>query len=393
MTRMFAAALGAAMISLLAADPALAQSSADLPNPIGTGLRDAATPVASQIHVFYDGVLLPMKLGISFFVLALIVWVAVRYNKRANPVAKKFSHNTLVEVLWTAIPVLILWITAVPSFDLLQVEDVMPDGQVFEYDEASTTEFAFENDFPESRMVTNQRHIEVAAIGDGGERRLLQPGDDYAISGLGDEVVQVSLAQALPAGERLAITAGRGRVGKKKLLDLFGRDESMIVPAPSITIKASGYQWGWAYSYPDFGDFEFDALMAPADAVPSELYRLATTNDIVVPAGETVRVITTARDVIHSWAMPAFGVKIDAIPGRLNETWFHVAEENTYYGQCSEICGKDHAFMPISVRVVSRDEFEAWIDERREFEGLEPMFANQELAASNVAAGSAMALQ
>ncbi|GGY53044.1 cytochrome c oxidase subunit II [Parvularcula lutaonensis] len=396
MTRLPVVAALAALTSLfLAAAPAhaadmagLAQSLVqeqfqDTIDPKGIDLRDAASPVAEQIHSFYNAILVPMKVGISLLILGLIIWVVLRFNKRANPNPAKFSHNTLVEVIWTAVPVFILLIIAVPSFELLQVEDVMPDGQVFEYEkQPGQTQFGFANDFPESRMVTKERHIEVAAISDSGAKRLLQADDDFEVAGLGEERVLVTLKQPLPANERLVITAGRSRVGAGPVLGLFGPDRSEIVPAPTLTIKATGYQWGWAYSYPEYGDFEFDALMAPPEATTEELYRLATTNDIVVPAGETVRIITTARDVIHSWAMPAFGIKIDAIPGRLNETWFKTDIETTFYGQCSEICGKDHSFMPISLRVVSREEFEAWIDERRELEGMEPMFANQELAAA-----------
>ena len=347
---------------------------ADLPNPIGTGLRRAATPVAEEIHHFYEYILLPMKLMISFFILALIVWVAVRYNKHANPVAGKFSHNTAVEVVWTAVPILILLIIALPSFDLLYLEDTMPDGQRELYQPGGRV-FEFENDFAESRLIEQNRHLEVSVIDvASGDRRILTA-DDYEVDGFGEGFLTVRLAEALPATQRLEIVGGRSRVGAKPILGLFGEDRSRIVPAPTLTIKASGYQWGWAYAYPDFGEFEFDALIAPPDTVSEELYRLAATNDVVVPAGETVRVITTGRDVIHSWAMPAFGVKIDAIPGRLNETWFYTEREGTYYGQCSEICGKDHAFMPIAVRVVSRPEFEAWIDEQRELNGAEPMFS------------------
>lgn len=335
-----------------------------------------------------------MKLGISFFILALLVWVVIRFNKRANPTPSKFSHNTTVEVLWTAIPVVILLIIALPSFELLGVEDTMPDGQVFPYEEvADQTEFGFPNDFPASRMVSKERHIEVAAVGAAGAKRTLQVGRDFDVFDLGEETVRVVLAEALPEGERLEITAGRSRVGRKPVLGFLGRDRSEIVPAPTVTIKATGYQWGWAYSYPDFGDFEFDALMQSEEEAGRELFRLATTNDIVVPAGETIRVITSARDVIHSWTIPEFGVKIDAIPGRLNETWFHTDQERMFYGQCSEICGKDHAFMPISVRVVPREEFEAWVDEKRELEGLEPLFGNQELAAVTGGAAAQATLQ
>ncbi|NNU17005.1 hypothetical protein HK107_11805 [Parvularcula sp. ZS-1/3] len=403
MTRLLVAAFTAAILfAISAAEPSFAQDAAaavqettvDRPDPKGIGLRPAATPVAEEIHVFYDAILVPMKIGISVFVLGLLVWVCIRYSKRANPNPKKFSHNTLVEVLWTAIPVFILLIIAVPSFELLSVEDIMPDGQVHEYDATpGQTQYAFPNDFAKSRMVTKARHIEVAAVADNGDRRLLQFDEDYDVANLGDETVVVQLAEALPASERLVITAGRSRVGAKPVLGLFGADRSKIVPAPTLTIKATGFQWGWRYSYPEFGDFEFDALIAAEADVGRELYRLAATNDIVVPEGETVRIITTATDVIHSWTIPAFGVKIDAIPGRLNETWFATDQVNTFYGQCSEICGKDHAFMPISLRVVPRDEFEAWVDEQRELNGMEPVFAGQELAAADSGEERQAALQ
>lgn len=395
MSRSFSAILLPALAGLLAIGSSAIAQTADRPDPTGTGLRQAATPVAQEIHVFYDAILLPMKLGISFLILGLLVWVVLRFNRRANPTPQKFSHNTAVEVVWTVIPVFILLIIAVPSFELLRVEDVMPDGQVHEYKkQPGQTQFGFENDFPATRQVASTRHIDVFAVNDGGGSRPLTAGRDYRVSGLQEETVLVTLNEPLSADERLKIVAGRSRVGAKRVLGLFGPDRSEIVPAPTVTIKATGYQWGWAYSYPDFGDFEFDALMASEEEAGRELYRLATTNDIVVPAGETIRVITTARDVIHSWAMPSFGIKIDAIPGRLNETWFKVDEENTYYGQCSEICGKDHSFMPISVRVVSRGEFEAWIDERREMEGLPPMFGgNRELAAAEGGAAVTAALQ
>lgn len=354
---------------------------ADLPNPIGTGLRRAASPVAEEIHHFYEYILLPMKLLISFFILALLVWVAVRYNKHANPVAGKFSHNTAVEVVWTAVPIVILLVIALPSFDLLYLEDTMPDGQTETYEPGGRV-FEFGNDFAESRLIQKSRHLEIAVVDvESGARRLLTA-DDYEVDGFGDELLTISLANALPATQRLEVIGGRSRVGAKPILGLFGEDRSRIIPAPSLTIKATGYQWGWAYAYPDFGEFELDALIAPEGTVPDELYRLAATNAIVVPAGETVRVITTGRDVIHSWAMPAFGVKIDAIPGRLNETWFYTDEQNTYYGQCSEICGKDHAFMPIEVRVVSRPEFEAWVDEQRELNGEAPLNADETLTAA-----------
>jgi cytochrome c oxidase subunit 2 len=133
------------------------------------------------------------------------------------------------------------------------------------------------------------------------------------------------------------------------------------IPTADLTIKATGKQWFWTYSYPDNGPFEFDSLMA-ADKQPR---LLAVDNEMVVPVNKVVRVITTAADVIHAFAVPSFGIKIDAIPGRINETWFKANKEGMYYGQCSELCGKDHAFMPIAVRVVSEQAFAAWVEDAK----------------------------
>ena len=141
-----------------------------------------------------------------------------------------------------------------------------------------------------------------------------------------------------------------------------------------MTLKVNGYQWGWTYSYPDFGDFEFSANMLPEEETTPELYRFATDNNVVVPVGQTIRVTTTARDVIHSWAMPNFAIKVDAVPGRINETWFKADREGMFYGQCSEICGVKHSFMPIAVEVVSMEKFQEWVDGQREAFGMEKMF-------------------
>jgi cytochrome c oxidase subunit 2 len=138
------------------------------------------------------------------------------------------------------------------------------------------------------------------------------------------------------------------------------------LPKADLTIKATGKQWFWTYTYPDNGAFEFDSLMLQdSERKPGQPRLLAVNNEVVVPVNKVVRVQTTAADVIHAFAMPAFGVKIDAIPGRLNETWFKATKEGTYYGQCSELCGKDHAFMPIQIRVVSDQAFTAWIEDAK----------------------------
>ena len=136
-------------------------------------------------------------------------------------------------------------------------------------------------------------------------------------------------------------------------------------PQADVTVKATGKQWFWSYSYPD-AKFEFDSLMVQTkDLKPGQPRLLAVDNEIVVPVNKVVRVLTTGADVIHAFAIPAFGIKIDAIPGRVNETWFKAEREGMYYGQCSELCGKDHAFMPIAVRVVSDTEYTAWLDQAK----------------------------
>ena len=223
------------------------------PAPWEYKLQEAATPVMENITWFHN-FLLWLITGITLFVLALLIIVVVKFNAKANPVPSKTTHNTLIEVAWTIIPVLILVAVAVPSFRLLFLQ--------------------------------------------------------------------------------------------------------LDIPKADLTIKATGKQWFWTYSYPDNGPFEFDSLMAQ-DKQPR---LLAVDNEVVVPVNKVVRVQTTAADVIHSFAVPSFGIKIDAIPGRLNETWFKATKTGWFYGQCSELCGKDHAYMPIAIRVVTEQEFAAWIE-------------------------------
>jgi cytochrome c oxidase subunit 2 len=191
-------------------------------------------------------------------------------------------------------------------------------------------------------------------------------GRDYTLSGLGSPTVAVKFKTAPAAGETVVIRAGRSLVGAGAAKE--------IALAPTMTLKAIGYQWGWSYAYPDFGDFEFASNMLPEEKTTPELYRFEVDNRVVVPVGETIRVVTTARDVIHAFALPNMAIKIDAVPGRLNETWFKADREGVYYGQCSEICGVRHSAMPIAVEVVSRPKFEAWVDSQRTLAGMEPMF-------------------
>ena len=231
------------------------------PSPWQVGLQQAASPVMDNIIWFHD-FLLYIITGIAGFVLVLLVVVMVRFNARANPVPSRTTHNTLIEIAWTLIPIVILMFIAVPSFKLLFYQ--------------------------------------------------------------------------------------------------------LNIPAADLTVKATGKQWYWSYSYPDNGLFEFDSLMLKdGERKDGQPRLLAVDNEMVVPVNKTVRVITTGADVIHSFAVPSFGIKIDAVPGRINETWFTATREGVYYGQCSELCGKDHAFMPIAVRAVSEQAFSAWVEEAK----------------------------
>jgi cytochrome c oxidase subunit 2 len=157
-------------------------------------------------------------------------------------------------------------------------------------------------------------------------------------------------------------------------------------PTADLTVKATGKQWFWSYQYPD-SKFEFDSLMVQEkDLKPGQPRLLAVDNEMVVPVNKTVKVLTTGADVIHSWAMPSFGVKIDAVPGRINETWFKAEREGTYYGQCSELCGRDHAFMPIVVHVVNEQVYNAWLaDAKKKYASTDDSAAPTAVAAAGEA--------
>ena len=242
---------GVVLLAAGAAFAALGQ-----PSPWEYKLQESASPVMDNIIWFHE-LLFWIITVITVFVLGLLIVVSVKFNAKANPVPSKTTHNTLIEVIWTVAPVVILMAIAIPSFKLLF--------------------------------------------------------------------------------------------------------QQLDVPKADITIKATGKQWYWTYSYPDNGKFEFDSLLV-ADKPPR---LLGVDNEMVVPVNKIIRVQTTAADVIHAFAVPSFGIKIDAIPGRLNETWFKATKEGMFHGQCSELCGKDHAFMPIAVRVVSEQVFAAWVEEAK----------------------------
>jgi len=244
-----------ALLALVGAGAAMA--GLGQPSPWQFGLQQSATPVMDNIVWFHD-FLLYIITAIAGFVLLLLLIVIVRFNARSHPTPSRTTHNTLLEVAWTTIPIMILLVIAVPSFKLLFFQ--------------------------------------------------------------------------------------------------------LIPPPAELTVKATGKQWYWTYSYPDNGGFEFDSALVKEENLKQDQPRLlAADTEMVVPVNKNVLVLTTGADVIHSFAVPSFGIKIDAIPGRINETWFKATREGLYYGQCSELCGRDHAFMPINVRVVSEQAFATWL--------------------------------
>jgi cytochrome c oxidase subunit 2 len=272
-----APATAAAPANANPASPELAMDGAPAMTPLAhvgqpsagrIGLQTQVTKNGVFAHWMHDSILMPTITAVCVLVLVLLIWVMFRYRRAANPVPSKTSHNTLIEIIWTLAPVVILVLIAVPSIGLLQ-------------------------------------------------------------------------AQFKPA------------------------------PSGAVTLKAIGNQWYWTYQYPDNGGFEITAnMLKEKDQVgPGERARtdadgprlLAADNRIVLPVGVPIRLITTANDVIHSWAVPAFWIKLDAIPGRLNETSFTIDKPGVYFGQCSELCGARHAYMPIAVEAVPPAQFAAWV--------------------------------
>jgi len=251
----------AAMTGLMAGIAVAEEDVAGKPMPGGLNTQRMVTELGHD-WVWLDNFLLVVITLISLFVMALLVILIVRYNKKANPTPQTFTHNAVLEVVWTAVPVVILVIIAIPSLRLL--------------------------------------------------------------------------------------------------------DKQLEVPEADLTIKATGYQWFWDYEYPEEG-ITMSAFMLQEDELAEhgyepDTYRLATDTRVVVPVGKDVHLLVTAGDVIHAWTVPSFGVKVDAIPGRMNELWFNVEEPGVYFGQCSELCGKDHAFMPITVEAMEEADYNAWVE-------------------------------
>jgi cytochrome c oxidase subunit II len=234
---------------------------AEGPRPWEIGMQPPATPVKERLEAFHNELLFIIFL-IALFVLSLLLYVIVRFHHSRNPVPTRTSHNTVVEMLWTVIPVLILVIIAIPSFKLMYYMD--------------------------------------------------------------------------------------------------------RVPNPDMTIKVTGHQWYWTYDYPDQGNISFDSNLIPENELkPGQKRLLDVDNPLVVPVDTVIRVYVTGTDVIHSWFIPSFGVQEYAIVGRLNETWMKVEHPGVYYGECNQICGVNHAFMPIKVEAVAKDEFQRWLTDAK----------------------------
>jgi cytochrome c oxidase subunit II len=256
MRRWQSAGFAALMASLVGIGAAMA----DQPHEKGLGLQAPVTAVGKDITFFHDVILLPIITVISIFVAGLLLYCIVRFNKKANPVAAKFTHNTTIEVVWTVIPVAILVFLSLFSFPLLYKSDQVPANV-------------------------------------------------------------------------------------------------------DMTIKVTGHQWYWSYEYPDHNGISFDAnaLTAEDAKAANKPYLLGADNAVYVPVNKTIRLQLTASDVIHGFLVPAFGIQMDAAPGRLGEMWFKADKVGTFYGQCTQICGVKHAYMPIEVKVVTQPEFDAWV--------------------------------
>ncbi len=233
--------------------------------PTQLGLTEAATPQMERITWFHNALLMWVITIIVIFVTGLMIWVAIRYNRKANKEASKTTHHVMLEICWTVLPIVILLVIAVPSF---------------------------------------------------------------------------------------------------KMLYYLDRTEN-----PEMTLKVTGYQWYWGYEYPDYDNLSFESYMIPEDEIDEAAGQkrlLSTDNQVVLPIDTNIQILTTSADVIHAFAMPAFGIKKDAVPGRLNETWINIKKPGVYFGQCSQICGIKHAYMPIEIKAVSKEEFAAWIIEAKE---------------------------
>ncbi|HEY7610100.1 MAG TPA: cytochrome c oxidase subunit II [Alphaproteobacteria bacterium] len=283
----------------------LGSAAADQPREWQLNLQEAASPLMDRIHSFHN-LLLYIIFGVSVFVLVLLLWVIVRYNARANPTPSKTTHNTMIEVVWTVVPILILVVIAVPSFRLLYYSDKATDATV----------------------------------------TIKARGHQWYWSYVYETSYEVD---------------GQGKPVMKDGKPVDKLDKARFVFESRIACRGSN----------EDSDKKSCAGFEQANGrKPVRL--LDVDNPVVVPVGTQIRILTQGMDVIHSWTIPSMGVKMDANPGRINETWIHAKKPGLYYGQCSELCGTDHGFMPIAVKAVPRDEYEKWLeDAKKKFDKIE----------------------
>jgi cytochrome c oxidase subunit 2 len=258
MVKWLLAVMAEFVFSLSAAPFARAQEAVGAPRPWEMGMQRSFGPIKDRIIELHDLVLVIITL-ITLFVGGLLIWVMIRYNSRRNPIPSQTSHNTVIEILWTVIPVLILVVIAIPSFRLIYYQDRTPD--------------------------------------------------------------------------------------------------------PDMTIKVTGHQWYWEFTYPDQGNIDIESrYIHDEDLKPGQLRLLDVDNQVVIPVGKKIRILTSSSDVIHSFFIPALGVQRYAIPGRTIETWLEADQVGTFYGECNQICGQDHSRMPISVKAISEADFKTWVE-------------------------------
>ncbi len=325
----FACRLSAVSALAFATSPAFA--SMGQPSEWQINLQDAVTPIAQQIHDFnfFINVII---FAITLFVLALLAICVVRFNEKSNPIPSRTTHNVMLEVAWSVVPVLILVVIAIPSFRLLYAQYDMPKADLT----LKVTGFQW----------YWQAEYQTAAAPAGGTPAPVAAGAPGVPAAAGAPAAAAPTAAAAPAAP--------------------GAPAAEAAAAPEVTPPAATGSSG-VEAAPLTPDFTVEVRIKPEkDLAQGEPYLLAVDNDIVVPVGKVVRVQVTAFDVLHAFAVPSFGVKVDAVPGRLNETWFRADREGIYYGQCSELCGRDHAFMPLAFRVVSQAEYDAWAAKTRQ---------------------------
>ena len=349
-------------LSIFTASSALANQ----PKDWQLGFQDPASDGMRDIVNFHNNLLLPIIIAISVFVLFLMVYACIRFRASRNPNPSKTTHNVTVEILWTLIPCLILIVMAVPSFKILYIflsyfvasnalANQPKDWQLGFQEAASSTMRDIVN-FHDKILLPIIIAISVFVLFLMVYACIRFRASANPVPSKRTHNVAVEVLWTLIPCLILIVMA----VPSFKIL--YKQD---TIPKADVTIKAVGYQWYWGYEYPD-ENIIFDSYMVKEKDLKENQPRLLTVdNEVYVPVDKVVKVMITANDVLHAWALPSFGVKRDAVPGRINETWFKADRTGTFYGQCSELCGIKHAFMPITVNVVTEEEYKKWLEKAK----------------------------